>query len=156
MTVVLQATLGVDTAFADDNRFVFYEDIVKDKRTGLEWTRDANLGKGTTWNDAFELVKELNRKNYANQHDWRLPSPVELKTLVTYARGRGNAIYTLFNQMGFYDVQPDFYWTSSTCSSDSTSASATIYAMRDFDDDREGCHYKSFDGSVWPVRGKQR
>lgn len=71
-------------ANADNNRFVFSDQSVKDKRTGLSWTRDVNLGK-MDWYGAFELVKEMNRKKFGGFNDWHIPSNDEFKTLTTYA-----------------------------------------------------------------------
>lgn len=151
----LMVILWVGTAFAD-NRFVFSEKTVKDKRTGLIWTRDANLGK-RDWNGAFELVKELNGKKYAGFKDWRLPSKDELETLATYAKGLGYDGNTdtrrpsiLFNQMGFYDVQGVFYWSSSSYAGNANDAWGVYMS-----DGGVASPNKTGDGYVWPVRGGQ-
>lgn len=102
-----------------DSRFVFSDTTVKDKRTGLIWTRDANLGR-LTWDQVINSVNELNRQRYGGFSDWRLPSKEELETLGKYARGIGyngssdtRKVSQLLNQIGFYDVQADRYWSSS-------------------------------------------
>lgn len=73
VTAIFLVALWAGSAFADDKRFVFADQTVKDKRTGLIWTRDASLGEGH-WNGAFELVKELNKKKYAGFKDCGFPA----------------------------------------------------------------------------------
>ena len=146
-----------------NNRFVFSNMIVKDKRTGLIWTRDANLG-WQNWNNSFKLVKELNQKKYGGYKDWRLPSKKELLTLIAYAKSQNftdpsgfNGPSKLFNQMGFYDVQHGhidymtgyYYWTSNT---DTSRSHACVVSMHN------GYDYTSYKGEnhyVWPVRSGQ-
>ena len=153
---VMLIAVWTGVAFAD-SRFVFSDKTVKDKRTGLVWTRDANLGRWD-WNGAFELVKELNRKKYAGFKDWRLPSKEELETLATYAaKGLGyngnsdtRRPYQLFNQMGFYDVQANYYWSSSSYADDAYGAwFVSMY------DDYVNVYLKASGFYVWPVRGGQ-
>ena len=72
--------------FAGDDRFVFSQKTVTDQRTGLTWTRDADMGL-RDWNGAFELVEMLNKKNYAGFHDWRLPSKEEAETSCILCQG---------------------------------------------------------------------
>lgn len=153
---VMLIAVWTGVAFAD-SRFVFSDKTVKDKRTGLVWTRDANLGQWD-WNGAFELVKELNRKKYAGFKDWRLPSKEELETLATYAaKGLGyngnsdtRRPYQLFNQMGFYDVQANYYWSSTTYAYDANGAWVVDVYFG-------GVYYfhKAFSYCVLPVRGGQ-
>ena len=150
VTGVLLAALWIGTACAD-NRFVFSDKTVKDKRTGLIWTRDANLGK-RDWKGAFELVKELNSKKYAGFKDWRLPSKDEVKSLGDYARGLGydsstdtRRPYQLFNQMGFYEVQAGGYWSGTENDNDN----AWNVNMNNGNVNNNN---KDNDNYVWPVR----
>ena len=141
-------------AFADDNRFVFSPKTVTDKRTGLTWTRDANMGL-RDWDGAFEMVKMLNKKNYAGFHDWRLPSKEDVETLASYARISGynsasdaRRPYRLFNKMGFHHVQNGHYWSSSTNVTDIEYA--WLLGMNNGYVENLS---KQFPSYVWPVRG---
>lgn len=143
-------------AFADDNRFVFSQKTVTDKRTGLAWTRDANMGQ-RDWNGVFELVKMLNKKKYAGFNDWRLPSKEEVETLTSYARGSGynsasdaRRPYRLFNKMGFHNVQNGHYWSSSTNVTDIEYA--WLLGMNNGYVENLS---KQFPSYVWPVRGEK-
>jgi Protein of unknown function (DUF1566) len=142
------------TTFAGDNRFVFSQMTVTDKRTGLTWTRDADLGL-RDWNGAFELVKILNKRKYAGFNDWRLPSREEAETLASYARGYGynsasdtRRPYRLFNKMGFHNVQNGHYWSSSTNVTDIEYA--WLLGMNNGTVENLS---KQFPSYVWPVRG---
>ena len=140
--------------FAGDDRFVFSQKTVTDQRTGLTWTRDADMGL-RDWNGAFELVEILNKKNYAGFHDWRLPSKEEAETLASYARGSGynsasdaRRPYRLFNKMGFHHVQNGHYWSSSTNVTDIEYA--WLLGMNNGTVENLS---KQFPSYVWPVRG---
>ena len=156
LLVAVMAMVYSVATFADDNRFVFSQKTVKDQRTGLTWTRDANIGM-RDWNGAFELVKTLNKKNYAGFHDWRLPSKEEVETLAAYARGAGynsasdaRRPYRLFNKMGFHNVKNDHYWSSSTVITD------TDYAwLLGMNNGYVENLSKQFPSYVWPVRGRK-
>lgn len=152
--VMLLATLFSVSAFADDSRFVFSWKIVEDKRTGLTWTRTADLAK-SDWSGASDLVKKLNKKEYAGFQDWRLPTKNELYTLVTYAMranyfGGEDAFspYQLFNQRGFNDVQNNWYWTASPYEDNTTYL--WVISMYNGKARGENQDSKSY---VWPVRG---
>jgi hypothetical protein len=151
-------TLWVGTALADDTRFAFSNLTVKDKRTGLIWARDANLGGGDL-NMAYDLLKELNIKNYAGFKDWRLPSLEELKSLLDFAKDLGFADwdstthrpYHLFNQMGFYDVQTSSYWSSTTDEKHPEMGSGVGMEYGEV-----GLIRRSTLQRVWPVRDENR
>ena len=149
------------TVFTVDNRFVFSGLIVKDKRTGLIWARDANLG-WQNWHTSFKLIKELNKKRYAGYNDWRVPREKELLTLISYAKSKGYADPSgysgpsqLFNKMGFYDVQHGhidymtgyYYWTSTTGSSSKHARVVSMYNGYAYSEYKGEGHY------IWPVRG---
>jgi hypothetical protein len=58
------------------SRFTDHGDgTVTDNRTGLMWTKDANLGGHMNWEETFDYVK-VGMYGYA---DWRLPNIRELK-----------------------------------------------------------------------------
>lgn len=152
--VMLLAAMCSVSAFADDSRFDFSRKIVEDKRTGLTWMRDADLGR-MDWVGAAELVKKLNKKEYAGFNDWRLPGRDELDTLATYAR-RANysggvdafSPYLLFNQLGFNDTQNYWYWTSTPYEGNTTYAWViSMYNGSERGESKDSSH------NVWPVRG---
>jgi hypothetical protein len=154
LLVVVMATATRAVVFSDDTRFVFSEKTVADTRTGLMWTRDADLGM-RDWDGAFEMVKMINKKKYAGYGDWRLPGKEEVETLAAYAKasgydGRSNARspYRLFNRIGFRRVQDGHYWSSSTVVNDPEYA--WLLGMNNgFVENLS----KQFPSYVWPVRG---
>ena len=75
--------------------------IVRDNVTGLEWVQDGNLiasrdssfdndsetGDGAvTWQHALDYVDLLNTDGFLGHRDWRLPTILELSTLVDAGR----------------------------------------------------------------------
>ena len=61
--------------------------IVTDLKTGLMWTKDANLPRDTfTFREAVDYVAGMNDGNQANfgYTDWRLPYLSELQSLIDY------------------------------------------------------------------------
>lgn len=143
------------------NRFVFSDHTVKDKRTGLTWTRDANIGK-RRWQGALDLIKELNSKQYAGFADWRLPGIEDFETLRDYAAGVGcdgdsrnnsgvfnGLAHIHFNRIGFYDVQDDFYWSSSI--PPESPEQAFVVQIRS-GSAADGANKKKYNYGVWPVR----
>jgi hypothetical protein len=81
-------------------------DCILDKLTGLMWTKDGD--RFDTWQGALDTADALDLCGYT---DWRIPNKLELKTLINY-REANNAEW--LNTNGFMNVQPDFYWTSTT------------------------------------------
>lgn len=111
-------------------KFAVQDGIAEDTETGLMWLRFAHgqtwqngtvVGdaKKFNWNQAFEIVKQYNQLGgYAGHSDWRLPTIVELKTLVCRVKGKsGNTIDT--------DVFPENaqrFWSSSPSANNSSYA----------------------------------
>ena len=152
----LLVVLWAVTVFAGHSRFVFSEDTVEDKQTGLVWFREADLWRDVTWDDAQELIKTMNKEKFGGYIDWRIPSKEELETLLVYARNSGY-IYgvskstpdELYNEMGFSGVRSTPYWTSSP---DATNPNNVWYV--DIKYDRADVFNKQgFSFFVWPVRG---
>ncbi len=139
---------------AGEGRFVSSRKTVEDKRTGLVWVRDANLGT-FDWIGATEFVSELNKNEFAGFSDWRLPKKDELGTLVTYAVRAGYtggdrdlAPYQLFNRQEYKEVRPFWYWTSEQC--ENNKSSAWVISMYY---GTERGEIKDHTAGVWPVRG---
>lgn len=143
------------------HRFVFSDQTVKDKRTGLTWSRDANIGK-RRWQGALDLIKELNAKKYAGFADWRLPDIEDFETLRDYAAGVGcdgdsrnnsgvfnGLAHIHFNRIGFFDVQDDFYWSSNT-PPDSPEDALVVHIRPGSSVD--SADKKKYNYGVWPVR----
>lgn len=153
-------------AYAGDERFVFSDLTATDKKTGLMWTRDANIakkGKGMTygtdgsmiWKEAFKFIEKLNKQKYAGHNDWRLPKKEELRTIVDYAKKKQRyeiELSEVLKKFGFKNVNSTFYWSS------------TVYAGTDYTDAAWGAfvdvgvmgyYDKTFFYYVWPVRAGQ-
>lgn len=146
-------TLWIGISLADDNRFIISDLTMKDKTTGLIWTRNANMGK-LEWGKALELVNDLNGKGYAGAKDWRLPSREEFKSLMLYALSFGYdggqktpSPYNLFNKIGFSDVQLCEYLTSNPRDHDPY----FTWVISTFDG-TERNEKKEHEFCVWPVR----
>jgi hypothetical protein len=92
-------------------RFEAEADIVKDRLTGLYWTRNANLNEfPLTWQEALDHVKELNGENRFGHGDWRLPNRRELHSLVDY----GTRNPALPEGHPFENYFLGWYWTSTS------------------------------------------
>jgi hypothetical protein len=83
----------------------FNNDAVLDKTTGLVWEKSPQTTT-VTWNEA--RTKCVN-KAVGGQKGWRLPSPVELRSLVGPIRGLSRPI--LPPSHPFLNVQVTSYWS---------------------------------------------
>jgi hypothetical protein len=128
-------------------RFTVSGDCVTDNLTGLMWAKNANLtNEGKTWPDSLDYVASLNSgSGLCGYKGWRLPNVIELESLV-HADQSNPA--TWLNTQGFTNVQSDYYWSSSTQSSNAFTVSmrfGNIYAK-----------WKSYHLIyIWPVRSGQ-
>lgn len=98
-------------------RFIFSELTVKDKKTGLVWTRNGGLYKYCSFKNTMKLINELNSEKYGGYDNWRLPSKTELLNMIDFAyRLAGNPDstkpYVMFNNVGFGNVECGSYWSS--------------------------------------------
>lgn len=115
--VLMAGSVAKISYAADEERFVFSDLSATDKKTGLTWTRDANIAEtDMTWEDAYKFIEKLNKQKYAGHSDWRLPTKKEFQTLLAYAESQGytTRLNELFNKIGFINVQAGHYWSSST------------------------------------------
>lgn len=118
-------------------------DCVTDNLTGLMWTRDAAAGP-RTWQQALDYADTLSLCGF---DDWRLSNRKELRSLVNHSLAN-NA--STFNTLGFTNVQPARYWSSSSY------ALVTTFAwFVTMGDGSVGADIKSTSYSVWPVRAGQ-
>jgi len=117
---------------------------VTDRLTGLVWTRDADAADGyMTWQQALDHIKTLNSRNHLGHNDWRLPNVNELESLVNQQADLAG----WFIAQGFFNIRPDYYWTSTTYASYCPYAWGVcmysgMVAGRD----------KASAGFLWPVR----
>jgi len=125
---------------------------VTDLKTGLMWTKNANLpGDTLTFREAVDYVAGMNEGNRANfgYTDWRLPYLSELQSLIDYTRYKRQAHmlplrhpFRNVQSLGFNDrssatylTNNDFFWFLS------------LYCGL------VGHNVESCYGYVWPVRG---
>jgi hypothetical protein len=112
---------------------------VRDNNTGLVWEQSPTTM--TTWTDARLQCID---KNVGGTRGWRLPSVVELTSLVDQSLG------TPFVPSVFTGVQPAPYWTATT-NADSTSSTSKFSV--NFQDGMTGISSKSSSSFFWCVRG---
>jgi len=116
-------------------RFTVSSDgVIKDSKTGLQWAQDAG-GQQMNWFQANDYVQNLKIGGYS---DWRLPSKEELESLISFSTGKG------INEMGFKNVQPSGYWSSTTY--------AGLPSFAWYVDFGSGDVYGSYKGSGYYVR----
>jgi len=122
------------------------EGLVRDRLTGLVWTREANPGGfPLPWAEALALVADMNARSALGHADWRLPNRRELRSLVSH--GAKNP--SLPEDHPFMGVIANWVWTSTT------SAMAPAYAWRvHLAGARMFYGKKTEDSLVWPVRGR--
>ncbi len=132
---------------------------VRDRLTGLTWTKDANVmptrdpsfdthefpDGAVTWPHALGYVAKLNTETYLGYSDWRLPNRVELLSVIDFGQ------YSPALALGHPFVNADgIFWTSTTAAPDSSEAysvDVTLGPSRHMDKEHDwaGSH-------VWPIR----
>lgn len=124
---------------------------VTDMTTCLVWLKDADCPGMKTWSLAITYCIETLRNGVCSLTDgsvwgdWRLPTKNELVVLTTGTEYiRSSAMYKFIN------VQPDWYWSSSTDANDTAYAWVVLMNFGGvFAGFKTGNHY------VLPVRGGQ-
>lgn len=92
-------------------RFVALEETVRDRLTGLTWTRDANPnGFPVTWQEALDGITAMNRDNHLGCNDWRLPNRLELRSLMSYQSKKP----PLPAGHPFVNIFLGWYWTATS------------------------------------------
>ena len=135
-----------DVNHPSTSRFItVFSGAVMDKNTGLVWDQSpiaAPTGP-TSWTGARELC--LNRA-VGNARGWRLPSVVELTSLIDPSLPAPYVPGTVFT-----GVQSANYWSATA------SAVGTISAFAvNFQDGLVGTSSKSSSNNVWCVRGEMK
>ena len=125
-------------------RFTVSGDCLTDNLTGLMWVKAPDSTR-RTWDIALTYANGLTRCGY---DDWRLPNINELESLVN-AKEADTA--TWLNTQGFTNVQPHYYWSSTTYASDTIRA----WGVVDMDTGGVGADIKVNTYFVLPVRAGQ-
>ena len=124
-------------------RFSVSGECVTDNLTGLMWTKDANRFGLQTWQTALNSANDMGLCGFT---DWRLPNVNELRSVIDYSKYSP----ALPASPPFINVQPAFYWSSSTTAFYPQGA-WTVYMLYGV------VHYNTKDSGsfVWPVRSGQ-
>jgi len=148
-------TMRWDTNKPSAERFTVLADFgsaaVRDNNTGLVWelapsTIPGTLGPvTTTWTDARIQCLE---KNVGGTRGWRLPSVVELVSLIDPDPVTGKPI----TQGVFTDVKLFSYW-SATANAELSPPSVTSKLIVNFDDGKVSPLAKGTPSNFWCVRG---
>jgi hypothetical protein len=127
-------------------RFDAQGEVVRDRLTGLIWTRDASPGElPMTWREALDFIVRLNRDSHLGYNDWRLPNRRELRSLVSHQTRR----LALPEDHPFINVFSGWYWTSTTAAISPTHAwYVNLDGARLFYGGKDQSYL------VWPVRGE--
>ena len=131
----------------DSSRFkcVMEGKAVLDKQTGLTWARNANIfEKAVPYEEA---VKSCQNVEIGGKKDWRLPTRVELISLLDTSKlspplPEGNPFKNVLVNPGNFH-----YWTCTECEGDSKSAWMVRMTSGKVMDS-----YKVLNASIWPVR----
>lgn len=90
-------------------RFTISGDCLIDNLTGLMWPQNGDLpNSGMNWEQAINYANNLDLCGYT---DWWLPNIRELESLVN---SEEPYIATWLNSQGFYNVQQEHYWSSTS------------------------------------------
>jgi hypothetical protein len=125
-------------------RFTDHQDgTVTDNRTGLMWTKNADMDGPKTWSEALSECESCTAGGY---NDWRLPNVTELQSLIDYSR----CSPVLPAGHPFSAVQSAYYWSSTTGASNIANAWGV-----NVDQGFVEAHGKGYYHYVWCVRGGQ-
>ncbi len=127
---------------------------ITDNLTGLMWTKSVSLAGPVNWQEALDFIAAMNSGSQVNfgYSDWRVPSIVELESLMN----KGAALPSWLSTQGFQNIPLELrVWSSTT-----SAFSASSAWVADFNN----VHLFGFDKSfrqfgtgtahhVWAVRG---
>jgi hypothetical protein len=92
-------------------RFVVEGETVRDRLTGLVWSRDAHPGEfPMSWPEAMDFIADMNAERFRGESDWRLPNRRELFSLVSHVQINPS----LPEGHPFENVFPGYCWTGTT------------------------------------------
>ncbi len=126
-------------------RFKVIDELVEDQLSGLVWTKKSNFAEfPLNWQESLDFIAQMNREQYLDFNDWRLPNRRELRSLLSFQDSRP----ALAAGHPFSDVFLGWYWSSTT---------AVISPDHAWYVHLEGCRMffggKDQSYLIWPVRG---
>lgn len=126
-----------------DPRLIDNGNTVTDQMTGLMWTKNAKLKGNSTWQEALDFIAKMNEDKVFGYSDWRLPNVIEILSITDVWGWEFFSVPPIFQQREW------FYWTSTTCASDSGKAWYWAGWLLEVG---TNCSAKSFQKNVWAVR----
>ena len=85
LLLLLTLKAQANTTWSTDKRFKDSGDqTILDTKTGLIWMKEDSYlqsGHWNSWFESIELIKQMNKKGFANQYDWQIPTIKELTTI---------------------------------------------------------------------------
>lgn len=138
------------------------DETMSDTKTGLIWTKNANLIGHVSWKQSKDFVESMNSGSGTYGHkDWRLPSDKEFESLVNDMPKPAE----LLKKQGFINVQPSLYWTSTTTTAQFGGCSLRAVRINMANNGIDlGCRVTvgnpeiwsvTDESYVWPVRAKR-
>lgn len=122
----------------------FHEEAVLDRTTQLVWERSPNSSE-VTWSTA---QTRCGLKTVGGQADWRLPTFIELMTLVEPSLQQTSSLPALPAGHPFHGIKAGAYWTSDASSLEPTQAYTVDLLHADV-----APRQKSQPHPLWCVRG---
>ena len=122
----------------------FQEEAVVDRTTQLVWERSPNSSE-VTWSTA---LTRCGLKTVGGQADWRLPTFIELMTLVEPSLQQTSSLPALPAEHPFHGIKAGAYWTSDASSLEPTQAYTVDLLHADV-----APRQKSQPHPLWCVRG---
>jgi len=99
-------------------RFIVKDKVIIDTKAKIVWTRNANIpNKHVTWQEALQIIKDMNNKKYAGYNNWELPSDRDFDQSFDHRRYRRDM--ESFNArklrtIGFKNVKNYYYMGADT------------------------------------------
>ena len=116
-------------------KFIVQDGIATDTETGLMWLRFAHgqrwendMIAGETqkfnWHESMKIPDIFNRQGYVGYNDWRVPTIIELESLIDKVKGqKGNYI-----DAEVFPKNEKWFWSSSSLSNFSSDAKIVIFS----------------------------
>jgi uncharacterized delta-60 repeat protein len=130
-------------------RFTGAGSTLTDGLTGLTWTKDANLYGTMDWSTTQSNILTMNSGSYGSFNDWRLPTILELLSLINHEQPDNATWLTSLISPAFVNVSAGNYWSSTMFPTSTLSAftvspgQGTVLATQ----------RSTATPYLWPVRG---
>ena len=153
--VAVNYTMRWDTNNPSTSRFTVLADFnsaaVRDNNTGLVWEQNPSTTAATDWiNARFKCVD----KNVGGTRGWRLPSVVELASLLDQPSQQVPPVVpAVFTGVQSASSSNPNYWSATTHAPTATNNSSGIALTLSFNDGSVGQSGKGSTSNVWCVRG---